>query len=239
VKPVDGAVSFTRSALSWKHPPLGTGPDVGHGCVETVTVGPDAGTNWTLVAKSNADASPLPVRGEIVMLLPAGPEWIERLVGCGMPAVNVNRSPEPVALVPAAVVTVTSTVGAVLGWPGVVTLMWLSSITVKHPFEDVPGGGQTFVLWTTVMPNWIDVTAEALPPLKKLVPVITTAVPPSLLAVEGETLTTVGAPAAAWAPLIAVPNRTNANALPNKTERDLNLIGENLSWPDVFRERSA
>jgi hypothetical protein len=193
-----------------------------------VRVGPDAGTNWTLVAKSNADASALPVKGETVMLLPAGPEWIERLAGCGAVAVNVKRSPEPVALVPAAVVTVTSTVGAVLGWPGVVTSMWVSSGTVKHPLEDVPGGGQRFVFWTTVMPNWIDVTAEALPPLKKLVPVITTALPPSLMSVEGETLSTVGAPAAAWAPLIAVPKRTNANALPNTTDRDFNLISENL-----------
>jgi hypothetical protein len=49
------------------------------------------------------------------------------------------------------------------------------------------------------------------------------------VSVEGETLPTVGAPAAAWAPLIAVPKMTNANALPNKTERDLNLIGGNLS----------
>lgn len=92
MNPVDGAVSFTRSALSWKHPALGTGPDVGHGCVETVRVGPDAGTNWTLVAKSNADASALPVNGEIVMLLSAVPEWIERLAGCGGFAVKVNAS---------------------------------------------------------------------------------------------------------------------------------------------------
>jgi hypothetical protein len=81
----------------------------------------------------------------------------------------VNRSAELVALVPAAVVTVTSRVPIPAGE---VAVIWVALLTVKEP--------------AALLPNLTAVAPE------KLVPVMVTLVPPGGGPVFGMTLITVG-----------------------------------------------
>ena len=81
----------------------------------------------------------------------------------------MNRSLELVALVPPAVVTVTSTVPTPAGE---VAVIWVVLLTVKEP--------------AALLPNWTAITS------KKLVPVMVTLVPPDVGPVVGLTLVTVG-----------------------------------------------
>src|SRR5450631_3265008 len=109
-----------------------------------------------------------------------------------------------------------------------------------HPAEDVGGGGHGFVIGITVTPNWTELTAFALVPLKKLVPVIVTGLsPPSLVSVAGDTPVTVGRPAAACVSVTKAPERTKAQTLPSRMVRNLNLIGQNLSLTGWFRGTSG
>jgi hypothetical protein len=81
----------------------------------------------------------------------------------------VNRSPELVALVPPAVVTVTSTVPTPAGE---VAVIWVALLTVKEA--------------AALLPKLTAVAPE------KLVPVMVTLVPPDVGPVFGLTLVTVG-----------------------------------------------
>jgi hypothetical protein len=104
--------------------------------VVTTTVGPDPefGTKFTLVVKSYPDASWTPSEGEIVMLLPGAPEWIERLAGFGGVATKLSLSPDTIPLVPPGLVTTWISIGAVVwAWPGVITVSTLSLDTRKQP----------------------------------------------------------------------------------------------------------
>ena len=86
----------------------------------------------------------------------------------------MNRSPELVALVPPAVVTVTSTVPTPVGE---VAVIWVALSTVKDP--------------AALLPNLTAVAPE------KLVPVMVTLLPPDVGPVFGLMLVTVGAAAGA------------------------------------------
>src|SRR5258708_34269911 len=96
------------------------------------------------------------------------------------------------ALVPPAVVTVTSTVPTPAGE---VAVIWVALLTVKDP--------------AALLPN---LTAAA---PEKLVPVMVTLLPPGIGPVFGLTLATVGAPTGAWtSPSRPTAHRTPANPAP-------------------------
>src|SRR5260370_31358742 len=94
------------------------------------------------------------------------------------------------ALVPPAVVTVTSTVPTPVGE---VAVIWVALSTVKEP--------------AALLPNLTAVAPE------KLVPVMVTLVPPDVGPVFGLTLVTAGGPNCAW----ALPSRPTAHRSTTKT----------------------
>lgn len=106
-----------------------------------------------------------------------------------------------------------------------VAVIDVSLTTVKQPFDPVPTTGHAA---TTEFVDMLVVLKKpiAVAPVKPAPPIVS-ALPPSLVSVCMESELMVGAEACAT--LMTAPDRTTAKALPNKTERDLNLIGGNLS----------